>query len=96
MYWFTQYLNRLQQESLTDTDRKAAMNQVNPKYVLRNYMSQLAIEAAEKGDYSLIEELHLLLKIRTKIKMNTTNGSLKGQIGLEKNRKLHAVLQFLK
>jgi uncharacterized protein YdiU (UPF0061 family) len=62
MYWFTQYLNRLQQESLTDTDRKAAMNQVNPKYVLRNYMSQLAIEAAEKGDYSLIEELHLLLK----------------------------------
>jgi hypothetical protein len=47
-------------------------------------MSQLAIEAAEKGDYSLIEELHLLLKIRTKIKMNTTNGSLKGQIGLEK------------
>jgi hypothetical protein len=28
--------------------------------------------------------------------MNTTNGSLKGQIGLEKNRKLHAVLQFLK
>jgi uncharacterized protein YdiU (UPF0061 family) len=49
-------------ESLSDTDRKAAMNQVNPKYVLRNYMSQLAIEAAEKGEYSLIEELHLLLK----------------------------------
>jgi uncharacterized protein YdiU (UPF0061 family) len=52
------------------------MNQVNPKYVLRNYMSQLAIEAAEK-ETILIEELHLLLKIRTKIKMNTTNGSLK-------------------
>jgi uncharacterized protein YdiU (UPF0061 family) len=48
MYWFTQYLNRLQMESLSDTDRKAAMNQVNPKYVLRNYMSQLAIETAEK------------------------------------------------
>jgi uncharacterized protein YdiU (UPF0061 family) len=62
MYWFTQYLNRLQMESLSDTDRKAAMNHVNPKYVLRNYMSQLAIEAAEKRDYSLIEELHLLLK----------------------------------
>ena len=62
MYWFTQYLNRLQQESLSNTDRKVAMDQVNPKYVLRNYMSQLAIEAAEKEDYSLIEELHLLLK----------------------------------
>jgi uncharacterized protein YdiU (UPF0061 family) len=48
MYWFTQYLNRLQMESLSDTDRKAAMNQVNPKYVLRNYMSQLAIEVAER------------------------------------------------
>jgi uncharacterized protein YdiU (UPF0061 family) len=62
MYWFTQYLNRLRQETLSDTDRKVAMDQVNPKYVLRNYMSQLAIEAAEKEDYSLIEELHLLLK----------------------------------
>lgn len=62
MYWFTQYLNRLKQESISDTNRKVAMDKVNPKYVLRNYMSQLAIEAAEKEDYSLIEELHLLLK----------------------------------
>ena len=38
------------------------MNSVNPKYVLRNYMAHLAIEAAEKADYSLIEELHQLLK----------------------------------
>jgi uncharacterized protein YdiU (UPF0061 family) len=62
LYWFTQYLNRLRQEEATDEFRKAAMDSVNPKYVLRNYMSQLAIEAAEKEDYSLIEELHLLLK----------------------------------
>lgn len=62
MYWFTQYLNRLKQESISDTNRKVAMDKVNPKYVLRNYMSQLAIEAAEKEDYSLIEELYLLLK----------------------------------
>jgi uncharacterized protein YdiU (UPF0061 family) len=38
MYWFTQYLNRLQMESL-DTDRKAAMNQVNPKYVLELHVA---------------------------------------------------------
>lgn len=62
LYWFTQYLNRLRQEEQTDEDRKLAMNAVNPKYVLRNYMAQLAIEAADKDDYSLIEELHLLLK----------------------------------
>ena len=38
------------------------MNNVNPKYVLRNYMAQLAIESADKGNYSLIEELYQLLK----------------------------------
>ena len=39
------------------------MNSVNPKYVLRNYMAQLAIDAADRGDYSLIDELfNVLLK----------------------------------
>jgi uncharacterized protein YdiU (UPF0061 family) len=62
LYWFTQYKNRLQQEEVTDESRKEAMNGVNPKYVFRNYMAQLAIEAADKEDYTLLEELHLLLK----------------------------------
>ena len=38
------------------------MNQVNPKYVLRNWMAQLAIDAAEKDDYSVANELYELLK----------------------------------
>ena len=38
------------------------MNAVNPKYVLRNYMAQLAIERAEQGDASLVEELLDLLR----------------------------------
>ena len=38
------------------------MNNTNPKYVLRNYMAQLAIEKANQQDFSLIEELHELLK----------------------------------
>ena len=37
------------------------MKKVNPKYVLRNYMAQLAIDDANKGDYSLIHELYDLL-----------------------------------
>ena len=60
--WFVNYQKQLQQETLSDTERKVSMNTVNPKYVLRNYMAQLAIEAADKGDYSIIEELHELLK----------------------------------
>ena len=34
----------------------------NPKYVLRNWMVQLAIDAAEKEDYSVAEEIYELLK----------------------------------
>jgi serine/tyrosine/threonine adenylyltransferase len=60
--WFTAYLNRLKVENLTDDERKTAMNSVNPKYVLRNYMAQLAIDEADKGDYSMVEELYNLLK----------------------------------
>ena len=39
-----------------------AMRLANPKYVLRNWMAQLAIDAAEKGDYSVANELHEMLK----------------------------------
>ncbi|WP_320815583.1 protein adenylyltransferase SelO [Flavobacterium sp.] len=62
LYWFTQYINRLQEEEISDSERKGKMNLVNPKYVLRNYMAQLAIDAADKKDYSLIDELYTLLQ----------------------------------
>ena len=61
--WLQNYLTRLQKENQSDEARKAQMNQVNPKYVLRNYMAQLAIDAADNGDYSLIDELYQLLKL---------------------------------
>ena len=60
--WFTSYIQRLQEETISNKERKIAMDSVNPKYVLRNYMSQLAIDAADKEDYSLIDELYTLLK----------------------------------
>ena len=60
--WFINYAERLLVENLNDDERKAEMNKVNPKYVLRNYMAQLAIDDADKGDYNLIDELHQLLK----------------------------------
>ena len=61
MSWLTDYAERLKVDDKTPEERAAAMNKVNPKYVLRNYMAQLAIEAAENGDYSLIDELYQLL-----------------------------------
>ncbi|WP_299338890.1 YdiU family protein [uncultured Psychroserpens sp.] len=60
--WFERYDFRLDKELLTDLERQSKMNAVNPKYVLRNYMAQLAIDDANKGDYKLIDELFQLLK----------------------------------
>ncbi|WP_348825320.1 protein adenylyltransferase SelO [Flavobacterium aestuarii] len=60
--WLNHYRNRISEETLTDAERKEQMNAVNPKYVLRNYMAQLCIDDAEKGDYVLLNELFELLK----------------------------------
>ena len=48
--------------SISAKAKKENMNSVNPKYVLRNYMAQLAIDDANKGDYKLIDDLFNLLK----------------------------------
>ncbi|MRX69990.1 Uncharacterized conserved protein YdiU, UPF0061 family [Flavobacterium resistens] len=60
--WFSDYLERLKAETFSDEERSQKMNLINPKYVLRNYMAQLAIDAAEKEDYSLIDEFYTLLQ----------------------------------
>ncbi|MBT8233178.1 MAG: YdiU family protein, partial [Bacteroidia bacterium] len=60
--WFDQYLKRLKKEELTDEERSEEMNKVNPKYVLRNYMAQLAIDKSNDGDHALIDELYTMLK----------------------------------
>ncbi len=41
--------------------RSQIMNKSNPKYVLRNWMAQLAIDAAEKGNFAVCESLQNLL-----------------------------------
>ena len=60
--WFIKYAERLQIESKHDTERRDLMHAVNPKYVLRNYMAQLAIDKADEGDYTLLDELFQVLK----------------------------------
>ena len=61
--WFSDYLARLHSESSNDSIRQKAMNQVNPKYVLRNHLAQVAIEGAQQKDFS---ELAKLLNILSK------------------------------
>ncbi len=58
--WFTDYLARIQGGD--DAARKQAMNQTNPKFVLRNYLAQLAIDKANAGDLSALYELFEVLK----------------------------------
>ncbi len=60
--WFKAYKIRLAKETQTHDVRAREMNLVNPKYVLRNYMAQLAIEDAEHNNYKLLDELYTMLK----------------------------------
>ena len=60
--WIESYLNRIKEQGVSDAIRQNRMKKVNPKYVLRNYMAQVAIDAADTGDYGLINELYELLK----------------------------------
>lgn len=55
--WLQNYHKRLVNDPQTVEQRKKEMNRINPKYVLRNYLAQLAIDKAETGDYSLVDEL---------------------------------------
>lgn len=60
--WLKLYNQRLLQEGIPPEIRRENMNRVNPKYVLRNYMAQLAIDKAEQGDFAMIYELLELLR----------------------------------
>ncbi len=60
--WFEKYSIRINEEVISDLERKEQMDKVNPKYVLRNYMAQLCIDDADKGDYGLLNELFEMLK----------------------------------
>ncbi|KAK4740794.1 hypothetical protein SAY87_024382 [Trapa incisa] len=56
-------LKALASSGVSDEDRKASMDTVNPKYVLRNYLCQSAIDAAEQGDF---REVRTLLKLMSR------------------------------
>ena len=47
--WMGKYDERLSRENSLDSERCVRMNEVNPKYVLKNYIAQEVIEDVEKG-----------------------------------------------
>lgn len=59
--WFARYRERLQGEQVSDAERQQKMQATNPALVLRNWLAQRAIAAAEQGDTGELEKLHQAL-----------------------------------
>lgn len=59
--WADDYRARSQQDGGDQQQRRARMHAANPKYILRNYLAQQVIDAAEQGDYGPVRELHAVL-----------------------------------
>ena len=60
--WYTRYQRRITQESTETDTRQARMLGINPALVLRNYLAQNAITAAEQGNTEVLAELHSALQ----------------------------------
>jgi len=58
--WAARYAARLAVEGSVDAERAARMKRVNPKFVLRNHLCEVAIRAAEAGDFTPTQ---VLLKV---------------------------------
>ena len=59
--WIISFQERQAKEGLSVDKKVISMNQVNPKFILRNYMAQEAIDAAEDSDFSKLETLIVVL-----------------------------------
>jgi uncharacterized protein YdiU (UPF0061 family) len=60
--WLARYVERARHDGVSDEERCARMNRVNPKVVFRNYLAQQAIDQAEKGDGSAVLDLLEVLR----------------------------------
>ncbi|MCF5728404.1 YdiU family protein [Aeromonas veronii] len=60
--WLERYRARLMREGSEDAVRKAQMDAINPKYVLRNALAQQVIDAADAGDMRPFERLFAALQ----------------------------------
>ena len=54
--WLRTYVSLIQHQSLDPDAHAEMMDNNNPLYVPRNYLAQLAIDDADKGDYALLKQ----------------------------------------
>ena len=59
--WLSRYRERLKLEEVAEQQRHIDMQAVNPKYILRNYLAQNAIDLAQKNDFSEVNKLRQIL-----------------------------------
>jgi uncharacterized protein YdiU (UPF0061 family) len=62
MQWLRRWHAHVLSTGSSSSARRARMHRVNPKYVLRNWIAQEAIDLADQGDSSRIHELLELLR----------------------------------
>ncbi len=60
--WKNDYFQRISLDNRTDKDRQISMKKINPKFILRNYLLQQAIEKAERQDFTEIDILMSIIK----------------------------------
>lgn len=60
--WFDLYNDHLKSNADNDAKRHVDMCAINPKYILRNYLAQIAIQASEAGDHEELKKLYTVLK----------------------------------
>lgn len=60
--WLQRWWQRTRQEERPPAELAKALDATNPKYVLRNWISQTAIDAAHKGDHSMLERVEKVMK----------------------------------
>eukprot|EP01026_Neomeris_dumetosa_P044757 TRINITY_DN37913_c0_g1_i2.p2 TRINITY_DN37913_c0_g1~~TRINITY_DN37913_c0_g1_i2.p2 ORF type:complete len:263 (-),score=26.92 TRINITY_DN37913_c0_g1_i2:292-1080(-) len=60
--WVNLYRQKLLEEGMDESERIKIQNAVNPVYIPRQHLLQIAINSAEKGDFSELDHLMSVLK----------------------------------